>query len=552
MAQSEFYTDLQLFGLQIKDARVENVTALPEGKKGRLVYLTADTGSGFYYHNGADWKMVSDKSVTDALANRLAVVEAATGTGGSTPGESLADKITALQETVGDESKGLVKGVADNKASIETNKTEIASVKTTATNAASKAEANATAITELDGRVDTLEGEMDTAQADITSLKTSVGSSASGLVKDVADLKTIVSDETTGLVKKVADNTTAIGTKANASDVYTKTETDAKVKVATDAAATNAADIKALQDAGYQTIEAADAKYRTIADSFTKDEVTSKINAAVSSAYQVKGTKTYAELAAAEKVNGYVYNVSDSFTFNGKNYPAGTNVVWVGDSATGAWDPLAGVTDLSAYSTSEQVDTKISTAIAAAGHASTTYVDGELAKKVDKTVTVNGHALSANVTVTKEDVGLGNVTNVAPADLPVSTATQTALDGKVSKLVTKPTAGTYTKVVINAEGQVTGGEALAASDIPALTAEKITDFNAKAVAAGRIQATVAMTASDDFQDTGITGLTAYPSAVTVYNSNGQIVFAAIKYDSTTKKLMYQVGVDLTATVVVSL
>lgn len=37
----------------------------------------------------------------------------------------------------------------------------------------------------------------------------------------------------------------------------------------------------------------------------------------------------------------------------------------------------------------------------------------ELDKKVDKTITVNGHALRENVTVTKSDVGLGNVTNDA-------------------------------------------------------------------------------------------------------------------------------------------
>jgi hypothetical protein len=39
--------------------------------------------------------------------------------------------------------------------------------------------------------------------------------------------------------------------------------------------------------------------------------------------------------------------------------------------------------------------------------------------------------------VTKEQVGLGNVKNLAPADLPVSTATQTALDKKVDKEVGK-------------------------------------------------------------------------------------------------------------------
>lgn len=37
----------------------------------------------------------------------------------------------------------------------------------------------------------------------------------------------------------------------------------------------------------------------------------------------------------------------------------------------------------------------------------------DISGKVDKTTTVNGHALSADVTVTKTDVGLGNVTDDA-------------------------------------------------------------------------------------------------------------------------------------------
>ena len=44
--------------------------------------------------------------------------------------------------------------------------------------------------------------------------------------------------------------------------------------------------------------------------------------------------------------------------------------------------------------------------------------------------TVNGHALSSNVTVTKGDVGLGSADNTSDADKPVSTATQTALNLK--------------------------------------------------------------------------------------------------------------------------
>lgn len=51
---------------------------------------------------------------------------------------------------------------------------------------------------------------------------------------------------------------------------------------------------------------------------------------------------------------------------------------------------------------------------------------------VPDTRTVNGHALSDNVTVSKGDVGLGNADNTADTAKPVSTAQQTALDLKAS------------------------------------------------------------------------------------------------------------------------
>ncbi len=50
---------------------------------------------------------------------------------------------------------------------------------------------------------------------------------------------------------------------------------------------------------------------------------------------------------------------------------------------------------------------------------------------VPNTRTVNGHALSSNVSVTASDVGLGSVDNTSDAGKPVSTAQQTALDLKV-------------------------------------------------------------------------------------------------------------------------
>lgn len=52
---------------------------------------------------------------------------------------------------------------------------------------------------------------------------------------------------------------------------------------------------------------------------------------------------------------------------------------------------------------------------------------------VPTTTTINGHALSSNVTITKADVGLGNVDNTADLDKPVSDAVQSALDDKVDK-----------------------------------------------------------------------------------------------------------------------
>ena len=57
--------------------------------------------------------------------------------------------------------------------------------------------------------------------------------------------------------------------------------------------------------------------------------------------------------------------------------------------------------------------------------------------RVPTTRTVAGHALSADVTLVKGDVGLGNVDNTADVDKPVSTAVQTALDDKVDKVTGK-------------------------------------------------------------------------------------------------------------------
>ena len=61
--------------------------------------------------------------------------------------------------------------------------------------------------------------------------------------------------------------------------------------------------------------------------------------------------------------------------------------------------------------------------------------EAALANKVDKTITVNGHALSANVTVTKSDVGLGSVVNAGQDTVPTANSTKYITSGGVKKYV---------------------------------------------------------------------------------------------------------------------
>lgn len=60
----------------------------------------------------------------------------------------------------------------------------------------------------------------------------------------------------------------------------------------------------------------------------------------------------------------------------------------------------------------------------------TTLAGYGISDAVPNTRTINGQALSSNVTITKSDISLGNVDNTSDANKPVSTATQTALNLK--------------------------------------------------------------------------------------------------------------------------
>lgn len=100
--------------------------------------------------------------------------------------------------------------------------------------------------------------------------------------------------------------------------------------------------------------------------------------------------------------------------------PAETDPVWSGVSST--------------YRTKTQNDALYAALSHSHAISDVTGLQSSLDLKVPDSRTVNGHALSANVTVTKSDVGLANADNTSDINKPVSTAQQTALDLKVDKI----------------------------------------------------------------------------------------------------------------------
>lgn len=90
----------------------------------------------------------------------------------------------------------------------------------------------------------------------------------------------------------------------------------------------------------------------------TASDVTSAIDAKLSSTYKAKGSVAFANLPSLTAANeGNVYNVTDDFTTTsdfvegaGNSYPAGTNVVIINISgSTYKYDILSGFVDLSDY-----------------------------------------------------------------------------------------------------------------------------------------------------------------------------------------------------------
>lgn len=81
-------------------------------------------------------------------------------------------------------------------------------------------------------------------------------------------------------------------------------------------------------------------------DTYTKAQVDAKL----SGAYKVKGSRTFETLPKDNNVVGDVYNITNAFNLGGKHYYAGTNVVWTEEG----WDALSGSFDTTAIEGSIQ------------------------------------------------------------------------------------------------------------------------------------------------------------------------------------------------------
>ena len=196
------------------------------------------------------------------------------------------DAITALQNTVGNASSGLVKNVNTLKTEVEAKTTGLLDRVSALENSTGSGE-NA-----LGGRV--------------TALENTVGDSTKGLVKKVNDNSTAISSLQTGKADK-ATTLAGYGIK----DAYTKSEVDGKLSSAYKAQGSK-----------------------------TASQLTSSLLAAANEGY-VYNLSDKLEITEANK-SLFVENVKSS-------YPAGTNVVVVKVGSAYKFDVIAGFVDLTEY-----------------------------------------------------------------------------------------------------------------------------------------------------------------------------------------------------------
>lgn len=343
--------------------------------------------------------------------------------------------INALKDTVGDDTKGLTKKINDNATAINTLTTNV------------NVKADATTVNDISTRVDKLE--------------TTVGNDASGLVKDVAEAKTditniknTIGDDTAGLIKKVND-------KANASDVYSKT--DAENKFADKKTTENALATKANQselDTATGRITAVEKKTTRINYDAANDKTT--INGVGISNTQVdmggKDITNAGALTATGKVTGNGVDAGDGAITTAGAVNAGS--LTVTDASTLKGDVIMNQ-KLNVTGDTSLNKTDVNGALTAKGDVTLGTPNGT------NTVTVNG---IANF---HEKVNMNNGLNVTNGETNLKDTTVTG-DLKVTGTITTdkmvfgdPTTNNYTEIdhgkVTSTNLEVRAGQAISSS-----------------------------------------------------------------------------------------
>ena len=292
-------------------------------------------------------------------------------------------------------------------------------------------------------------GDVQALAGRVNTLETTVGDSDAGLVKDVADLQTEVETTTTGLLDRVSTIESNYATKVSATagtGLKTTINSEGIVTGVTTAGTSDLSDWSTVDAGLVHTVDLiATSAGSTDAGKPVKTNSNGKIDNTLVPPLAIAELIEWPTGTAHTKANLILLSSAEKGDIAqvDADTTANNNGVYF---LTGAYDTLTNWIQIVGPS---------------------------------NVVSVNGE--SGVVVLDASDVGAiadtyGPETTISDSDakIPTSKAVNTALGGKVNALATGPTAGTYTKVTVTADGLVSAGASLVENDIPALSISKTT------------------------------------------------------------------------------
>ena len=185
---------------------------------------------------------------------------------------------------------------------------------------------------------------------------------------------------------------------------------------------------------------------------------TSDANKPVSTATQ---TAINAKVTANSAITGAT---KTKVTYDSKGLITGGSDITKTDVGLGNVDNTSDTNKPISTATQTALNTKVTANVAIVG-----------ATKTKVTYDANG-LVTGGSDITKTDVGLGNVDNTSDTNKPISTATQTALNAKVTANGAI-TGATKTKVTYDSKGLVTGGSDITKTDVGLDNVDNTSDAN---------------------------------------------------------------------------